>query len=98
MSADPVAQQIGQNLRKYRSQRGMSLGTLAEHPAVRSSTATLYQLECGLRRPTIGRLVDLARALGVTPGALLEGLTEPLKEGDPGAPESAPEVIPVIMP
>ena len=62
---DPIATIIGRNL---------SPGDLAA--LLETSPAVLYHLENGFRRPTVGRLVDLARVLRVGVVDLVAGLGE----------------------
>ena len=70
--ADPAAA-VGTNLRRIRSQRGLSLDKLAKASGV--SRAMLCQVELGQSAPTISILWKIARALNVPFSALI---TEPV--------------------
>lgn len=67
-SAD-LAPIVGANLRKLRTQRGLSLEKLAARSGV--SRAMLGQIELGQSAPTINVLWKIARALDVTFSALI---------------------------
>lgn len=60
---------VGTNLRKLRTQRGLSLEKLAQKSGV--SRAMLGQVELGQSAPTINVLWKIARALDVTFSALI---------------------------
>jgi len=60
---------VGDNLRKLRAQRGLSLEKLAQQSGV--SRAMLGQIELGQSAPTINVLWKIAAGLGVTFSALL---------------------------
>lgn len=60
---------VGANLRKLRTQRGLSLEKLAQKSGV--SRAMLGQVELGQSAPTINVLWKIARALDVTFSALI---------------------------
>jgi transcriptional regulator with XRE-family HTH domain len=60
---------VGENLRRLRSQRGLSLEKLAQQSGV--SRAMLGQIELGQSAPTINVLWKIASGLGVTFSALL---------------------------
>lgn len=64
------ASHIPENLRRLRSQRGMSAIELASVLGV--GRHFVGKLERGDKVPSVPRLLDLARALGVTPNELLE--------------------------
>lgn len=64
------AANIPENLRRLRTQRGMSAIELASVLGV--GRHFLGKLERGDKVPSVPRLLDLARALGVTPNELLE--------------------------
>src|SRR5579871_1235604 len=67
-SAD-LAPVVGRNLRKLRTQRGLSLERLAKGSGV--SRAMLGQIELGQSAPTINVLWKIARALGIPFSALI---------------------------
>jgi transcriptional regulator with XRE-family HTH domain len=60
---------VGENLRRLRTQRGLSLEKLAQQSGV--SRAMLGQIELGQSAPTINVLWKVASGLGVTFSALL---------------------------
>src|SRR5947208_16523987 len=60
---------VGDNLRKLRAQRGLSLEKLAQQSGV--SRAMLGQIELGQSAPTINVLWKIASGLGVTFSALI---------------------------
>jgi len=68
---------VGPRLRQLRRRRGITLSELAAQTGI--STSTLSRLEAGLRRPTLGQLLPLARAHGVT----LDELVDAPPTGDP---------------
>lgn len=65
-----LAPVVGQNLRKLRSSRGLSLEKLAQKSGV--SRAMLGQIELGQSAPTINVLWKIARALDVTFATLIQ--------------------------
>ncbi|MEV4737834.1 MULTISPECIES: helix-turn-helix domain-containing protein [unclassified Microbacterium] len=67
---------IGRRIRQLRTARGMTLDDLAA--AVDRAPSQLSMIETGKREPKLTQLQAIARALGVTIDALLEG--EPLDE------------------
>jgi transcriptional regulator with XRE-family HTH domain len=71
--AADLAPVVGQNLRKLRTQRGLSLERLAQLSGV--SRAMLGQIELGQSAPTINVLWKIARALEVTFSALISSRT-----------------------
>ena len=70
-----VARQIGERLRALRLERGMKQDTLA-HEAGYSSRSAIAQFENGFAVPSVDKALEIARALGVSIGALL-GEQEP---------------------
>src|SRR5690242_10611773 len=64
-----VAVAFGSILRAARTDCGMTQEELAERANLDRTYPSL--LERGLRQPTIGRLIGIAYALGVKPGALV---------------------------
>ena len=60
---------VGENLRRLRTQRGLSLEKLAQQSGV--SRAMLGQIELGQSAPTINVLWKIAAGLGVTFSALI---------------------------
>src|SRR5690349_15839164 len=65
-----LAPVVGKNLRRLRSQRGLSLERLAKASGV--SRAMLGQIELGQSAPTINVLWKIARALDVTFATLIQ--------------------------
>jgi transcriptional regulator with XRE-family HTH domain len=65
-----LAPVVGKNLRRLRTQRGLSLERLAQASSV--SRAMLGQVELGKSAPTINVLWKIARALNVTFSALID--------------------------
>lgn len=57
----------------FRKVRGWTLQRLGEELDPPASAGTIKSYESEERTPSVGRLRDIARALGVTPGALLDG-------------------------
>ncbi len=80
-SADPVSSQLCRRLKQLRADRDWSLDALAKASGV--SRSMLSQIERGRANPTLGVAFRIARAFGMTLGALVE---------TPGA-TSAVEVI-----
>ena len=73
---DADALTIGRRIRQLRTARGMTLDDLAA--AVDRAPSQMSMIETGKREPKLTQLQAIARALGVTIDALLEG--EPLDE------------------
>jgi transcriptional regulator with XRE-family HTH domain len=75
---------VGKNLRRLRTQRGLSLERLAHTSSV--SRAMLGQVELGKSAPTINVLWKIARALNVTFATLIDpgadGATTVLRRAD----------------
>src|SRR5436305_782148 len=68
---DGFVKVIGENVRRIRQERQVSLAELAARSGV--AKATLAGLEKGRGNPTLGTLLALARGLQVAFGALLGG-------------------------
>jgi transcriptional regulator with XRE-family HTH domain len=66
----PVVRRFARNLKQARKAQGLTLAEVARRVEV--SRAYMTQLEQGIREPSIGTVVKLAKTLGVKPGALLE--------------------------
>lgn len=69
-----VLASVGDTLAALRRSRGLSAGQLARRAGV--GKATLSEIEAGRRNATLETLHALTRALGVSLGAPLAGLTE----------------------
>lgn len=67
-----IAKRFAQNLARIRRRKGLSQEALSVRASVHRTE--ISQLERGLRTPRIDTLVKLAAGLGVTPGALLDGI------------------------
>lgn len=65
---------VAARLRQARLDRGLTLSRLAE--ATGLSTAHLSRIETGDRQPSVGSLLQLARAYGTSIGALVENPPE----------------------
>src|SRR5262245_65695810 len=72
--ASDLAPVVGQNLRRLRIRRGLSLEKLSQRSGV--SRAMLGQIELGQSAPTINVLWKIARALEVTFSALISTRTQ----------------------
>lgn len=70
-----ICKQLGANVQRIRRTRGWS----QEELAFRSGLHRTYisGIERGARNPTVTVVKELADALGVTPGALLDGEPPP---------------------
>jgi transcriptional regulator with XRE-family HTH domain len=66
-----IRRQVGANVRRLREARGWS----QEQLAFESSLHRTYisGVERGVRNPTVVVLAEIAKALGVSPGQLLDG-------------------------
>ncbi|MFQ9979302.1 helix-turn-helix domain-containing protein [Clostridium cadaveris] len=71
---------LGQNIKKYRKQKGLTQSELAEIIDLKSITIRKYESDD--REPSIDILNKIAAALGVTIGKLLEEGTYNLTETD----------------
>lgn len=67
--SDPLANRLAARLRTARKARGLSLDQAAQLSGV--SRSMVSQIERGASSPTVATLWNLARALGLDPGALL---------------------------
>lgn len=61
---------IGQNIRIHRKAAGLTQEALAKQ--LNTGQSTIAQWETGERTPPVKRLLDIARALKVSPAVLLE--------------------------
>lgn len=76
-STDRTLDAVGPRLKQLRQRRDITLSDLADETGI--SVSTLSRLEAGLRLPTLGQLLPLARAYGVT----LDELVDAPPTGDP---------------
>ena len=60
---------VGENLKRIRKERGLTLRAIAE--SVDSSIGYIHELEAGSKSPSLAMLQKLANALNVTPNELL---------------------------
>ncbi len=67
---DPLSSTIGRRLREVRLSRGRSLASVAAEMGISSSA--LSQIETGVMRPSVNRLVELVRALQVPISLIFE--------------------------
>lgn len=65
-------ERFGGNVRAMRTRRGLSQEALAER--CRLHPTEISRLERGVRDPRLATMVRIARALGVAPAELLEGV------------------------
>lgn len=65
-----LSEVLGQNLKRLRTERNLSLGALAERSGV--SKMMLSQIEKGDSNPTVNTLWKIVNGLGVTYSALME--------------------------
>ena len=70
-----IQEQFGRNLRAYRLERKFSQEELAEVSGLHRTY--ISGLESGARNPTITVVDQIAKALGVTASALLDGVDKP---------------------
>ncbi|WP_234467808.1 helix-turn-helix domain-containing protein [Streptomyces sp. MBT62] len=73
-SPDPRLLSLGMQIRRHREERGYSLEELAERSGL--SFRGLIYIEHGQRNPSVLTLVDIAAALDIAPGELVNHLTE----------------------
>ncbi|MGA0870166.1 MAG: helix-turn-helix domain-containing protein, partial [Planctomycetota bacterium] len=71
IDATTILQQLGQQVRSRRSERGWSRRDLARHTGI--SERFLADVETGKANPSIARLCTLANTFETTPAALLGG-------------------------
>jgi transcriptional regulator with XRE-family HTH domain len=64
-------------LRRLREERGLSQSDLARR-APQVSLSTIKLLDRGVHKPNAKTMIHLARALGVEPGELMEGMEVPI--------------------
>lgn len=78
-----ISQVIGQNLKRLRQERNLSLGQLAEAAGV--SKVMLSQIEKGDSNPTVNTLFKIVTGLGVSYSALMDQLpadTDVIRAGE----------------
>jgi transcriptional regulator with XRE-family HTH domain len=67
---DDIRHRLATNLRKLRQEQGMSQEAFADHAGIHRTYVS--DLERAARNPTITVVEKLAKALGVSAGALLD--------------------------
>lgn len=74
---DPESNQrtFGDNVRRERVRRGLTLAALAAAAEIQDSE--IGRLERGQRDPRLTTILRLAKGLGITPGELLQGIEPP---------------------
>jgi len=70
---DPVLVAFGQNVRKRREARHFTQEVLAERAEL--DRTYISDIERGTRNPGVKNVARLARALGISPATLMEGLS-----------------------
>jgi transcriptional regulator with XRE-family HTH domain len=74
---DYVLAEFGRNLRKFREAAGLTQEALAERADL--DRTYLSDVERGLRNAGIKNIVRLAKALGIPPSRLMDGVGEPTR-------------------
>jgi len=69
---DPILRSLGQNTAKHRRAKDLTQEALAEKAGL--DRTYLSDIERGVRNPGIKNVVLIAKALGITPSKLLEGV------------------------
>jgi transcriptional regulator with XRE-family HTH domain len=75
MPVGTQAREIGRKLRQMRERAGLSAGDLADRAGVPEEDLTA--IERGDETPSVGLLLNVARALGVAPGHFFAGAAPP---------------------
>jgi transcriptional regulator with XRE-family HTH domain len=99
-AARPLGNEVGQQLRARREERGLSLRELARRIDI--SPSALSQIETGKSRPSVSTLYAIASEIGLSLDELLGGIARsvpsPATAGDiraPGAPSS--RGVPIVQ-
>lgn len=74
MSIEPIYIAIGRRIAARREARGISQGMLAASMTPPLTRGSICNIEHGVQRVMVAQLVDIADALGTSPGHLLRGL------------------------
>jgi transcriptional regulator with XRE-family HTH domain len=69
---DPILRSLGQSIAKHRRAQELTQDALAEKADL--DRTYLSDIERGVRNPGIRNVVLIAKALGITPSRLLEGV------------------------
>ena len=83
---------IGKRIKKARLDKKMSLDTMANETGL--SKETLTNIEAGEKRPSVGNLLQISRALHIDSGFLLKEQDEAWKK-DPRPIPSGPIIMPI---
>ena len=67
---DKISKQLGQNMKRIRSKKGMSQGDIAR--ALEVDRGYISNIENGKKNPTIATIQKLANSLGVSADELLK--------------------------
>ena len=70
---EPIYLIVGRRIAARRERRGLTQEMLASSMTPRLTRASISNIENGLQRVMLAQLVDIADALGTTPGSLLGG-------------------------
>jgi len=73
--AKDLARAFGRRLRELREREGLTQDRLSKRSGLQASA--LGRLERGQHEPRLASVLSAARGLGVSPGELLDGLTDP---------------------
>lgn len=73
-----VRRRLGLNLRRFREEQGFSQEAFADHCGLHRTY--ISGIERGVRNPTVVILDRIAKALKVSPGALLDSIKGPGKQ------------------
>jgi len=69
---DPILRALGQSVAKYRQEKELSQGALAERACL--NRTYLSDIERGVRNPGIKNVARLAKALGISTAELCKGV------------------------
>jgi len=70
MNSKPISSKLGNNLKKIRTQKGISQGDISRK--LKMDRAYISGIENGKRNPTISSIEKIAQALGVSVDELLK--------------------------
>jgi len=92
MAAKKGVTPIGKRIKKARLDKKMSLDTMANETGL--STEMLTNIETGEKRPSVGNLLQISRAIHIDSGFLLKEQDEAWKK-DPGPIPREPIIMPI---
>lgn len=78
---------ISERIKKIRTDKGYSVNELAEKSHI--SASYLYQIERGVKNPSIDTLTEIAKALNVTPSVFIDGNIKDMMKKELQNPQSA---------